>query len=48
MCIAIYKPAELIISEETLKECYTSNRDGCGFSYINTDHLGIKKMVILG
>lgn len=46
MCIAIYKPSDKEISKETLKSCFTSNRDGCGFAYINTDYLGKKKIII--
>jgi len=46
MCIAIYKPAGKNISEEVLKECFDSNKDGCGFAYINTDIFGIKRLKI--
>lgn len=33
MCIAIVKPIDKTISEETLKTCFTNNKDGCGFAY---------------
>ena len=46
MCIAIYKPAFKVISKEILKECFDSNKDGCGFAYINTDHLGVKRIKV--
>lgn len=46
MCIAIYKPADKTISKEILKECRDSNKDGCGFAYINTDYQGKKKIVV--
>lgn len=46
MCIAIYKPADKVLSDETLEACFENNPDGCGFAYINTDDLGVKKIVI--
>ena len=46
MCIAIYKPADKEISDDVLKICYTNNKDGCGFAYINKDHKGIKRIKI--
>ena len=46
MCIAIYKPAEKSITKDTLKTCFTNNPDGAGFSYINTDYMGISRMKI--
>lgn len=46
MCIAIYKAPEKVISKETLKECFDSNKDGCGFAYINTDYLGVKRIKV--
>jgi hypothetical protein len=33
MCIAIYKPENIIISKETLEQCFKSNPDGAGFMY---------------
>lgn len=46
MCIAIYKPAGKVIEEDVLKTCATNNKDGCGFAYINTDHLGVKRIKV--
>ena len=43
MCIAVYKPEGKIISQETLKECYTSNPDGAGFMYAEDKKLHIQK-----
>ena len=46
MCIAIYKPADKNISKETLEICFENNSDGAGFAYINTDHLGVRRLKI--
>jgi glutamine amidotransferase len=46
MCIAIYKPEEKRISEETLKECFKNNSDGCGFAYISESYTGHRKIKI--
>lgn len=46
MCIAIYKPSSAVISDETLRNCFENNDDGCGFAYINTDNRGIKRIVV--
>jgi glutamine amidotransferase len=43
MCIAIYKPADKILSQETLNECYDSNPDGAGFMYAQDKKLHIEK-----
>ena len=43
MCIAIYKPADKILSQETLTECYDSNPDGAGFMYAQDKKLHIEK-----
>jgi len=43
MCIAIYKPADKILSQETLNECYNSNPDGAGFMYAQDKKLHIEK-----
>jgi len=43
MCIAIYKPADKILSEATLKECYDANPDGAGFMYAQNKKLHIEK-----
>lgn len=37
MCVAIVKPADKIITEETLRLCFKQNPDGCGFAYVNLD-----------
>jgi len=46
MCIAIYKPADKEISEDTLKECFKNNSDGCGFAYISESYTGHRKIKI--
>lgn len=43
MCIAIYKPKNKTISEETLHECFRSNRDGAGFMYVQDKQVHIEK-----
>lgn len=43
MCIAIYKPENKIISEETLQECYNANSDGAGFMFAEDKQLHIQK-----
>ena len=43
MCIAIYKPKGKVLSQATLKECYTSNPDGAGFMYAENKKLHIEK-----
>lgn len=43
MCIAIYKPKNKTISEETLAECFRSNHDGAGFMYVEKKELKIQK-----
>ena len=43
MCIAIYKPSDKILSQETLNECYDSNPDGAGFMYAQDKKLHIEK-----
>jgi hypothetical protein len=43
MCIAIYKPEGKVLSQATLKECYTSNPDGAGFMYAENKKLHIEK-----
>jgi len=37
MCIAIYKPANIVINKETLHRCFLKNKDGCGFAYFKSD-----------
>lgn len=46
MCVAIYKPANVTISDENLKNCFLANQHGCGFAYINTDHTGVRRIKI--
>jgi len=43
MCIAIYKPEDKVLSQETLTECYDSNPDGAGFMYAQDKKLHIEK-----
>lgn len=43
MCIAIYKPADSIISKETLQRCFTANPDGAGFMYSTGSKVKIRK-----
>lgn len=46
MCIAIFKPAGLMIEKETLKTCFDNNPDGCGFAYINVDFQGVRRIKV--
>ena len=43
MCIAISKPADVIISRETLSQCFKSNPDGAGFMYGTGKKVKIRK-----
>jgi hypothetical protein len=43
MCIAIYKDKDVLISKETLEECYRSNPDGAGFMYVEDGKLSVHK-----
>ena len=43
MCIAIYKPADSIISKETLQRCFNANPDGAGFMYSTGSKIKIRK-----
>lgn len=43
MCIAIYKPEEIVIDRETLERCYNSNPDGAGYMFHKNDQLYVKK-----
>jgi predicted glutamine amidotransferase len=43
MCIAIYKPADKLISKETLEECFIHNPHGAGFMYVENKSLKVKK-----
>ena len=43
MCIAIYKPKDVVISKETLAQCYKSNPDGAGFMYAHKKELHMQK-----
>lgn len=46
LCIAIYKPVGAVVTDNQLEESCINNPDGFGFCYINTDHLGVKRMII--
>lgn len=46
MCIAIFKPADKSIPKDTLRTCFDNNDDGAGFSYINTDFCGVRRLKI--
>jgi hypothetical protein len=46
MCIAIYKPAGIILTKELLQTCFTANKDGAGFAYINESYTGVRKIFI--
>ena len=43
MCIAIFKKANLVVSEDTLQQCYKSNSDGAGFMYSDGESVIIEK-----
>ncbi len=43
MCIAIYKPENILIDKETLERCYNANSDGAGYMFHKNSKLYIKK-----
>lgn len=43
MCIAIYKPEGFILTPDTIKESWASNRDGAGFMYHENEQLFVVK-----
>lgn len=43
MCIAIYKPAGLVLTEETIKTSWLHNSDGAGFMYHEDNQLHVTK-----
>lgn len=44
MCIAICTSPNTFLTEDQLLNCHTSNKDGCGFSYISTDYAGVRRL----
>jgi predicted glutamine amidotransferase len=45
MCILIMRRHDsVIMTDAALKNCWDNNDDGCGFSYVNTDHLGVNRI----
>ena len=42
MCVAVLKPKDIKISDETLQKCWNANKDGGGFMYANNDKLIIR------
>jgi len=43
MCIAIYKPKDKLIPQDTLEQCYNANSDGAGYMFHKNGKLYIKK-----
>src|SRR5687768_9318942 len=43
MCIAIYKPAGVRLTEAALRNSFNSNRDGAGFAYVKDNEVSIIK-----
>jgi len=43
MCIAIYKPETMLLSEDTLKNSWDNNPDGAGFMYVDNGQVIISK-----
>lgn len=43
MCIAISKDQDLLISKETLQQCFNANPDGAGFMYSENKQLHVQK-----
>lgn len=37
MCVAIYKPAGKVLTDDVLKDCHETNSDGSGFACIDSD-----------
>jgi len=45
MCILILRRSDAEpLTDEALKNSYDNNDDSCGFSYVNTDHLGVQRL----
>lgn len=44
MCIAIYQPEGIRLSDDVLKNSFDNNEDGAGFAYINTDYHGVRRI----
>ncbi len=45
MCVAIYLPATAVIDEETLKKCYTRNKDSIGYCFVKAGKVCIRKFL---
>lgn len=45
MCILVLKEAGTVVTKERLEAMAENNKDGNGFSYVNTDHYGRKKII---
>lgn len=43
MCIALHKPAGVVLDDATLKNCYDNNPDGAGFAFAHDGQIVIKK-----
>jgi len=43
MCIAIYKPEDMLLSEETITNSWNNNPDGAGFMYVQDNKVVIEK-----
>lgn len=43
MCIAIWKPKDMLLTQDTLNECWRINDDGAGFMFAEKGKLTIKK-----
>lgn len=46
MCIIMLALPETIVPDSHLLNSFSSNSDGCGFAYINTDYLGRRRLKI--
>ena len=47
MCICIYQPAGIVVSDDKLRNSYENNSDGMGFAYISTDYAEVKRLKIV-
>ena len=46
LCIAIVQTPGSIVTDKQLRNCFDNNSDGCGFAYVQEDHVGHRKLKI--
>ena len=43
MCIIIYKPADMVLSPDTITNAFDNNPDGAGFAYVEDEKITVSK-----